>query len=184
MKKVIVLNASPNTEGLTATCGREFLAGAEAAGAAVELVHLCQLDLKHCQQCAQGWGACRVEGRCVIVDDFAELRAKILEADIWALATPVYFGDLSESAKAFTDRLRRCHIGDPDKSLAGKDFVAIAAAGGTGGGATTCLHTLDRFCQHTGQRPADFIAITRRSRVYKLPCLRAAGQSVVEQEWE
>lgn len=184
MKKIIALNASPNTEGLTATCAKEFLAGAQEAGAEVELVHLCQLDLKHCQQCAQGWGVCRVEGKCVQVDDFAALREKIIAASAWVLATPVYFGDLSESAKVFTDRLRRCNIGDAAKQLAKKDFVAIAAAGGSGGGITTCLLMLDRLAQHTGQRVADLIGVTRRNRAYQVPGLRAAGRCLVEQEWE
>ena len=184
MKKVLAINASPNTDGLTATCAQEFLAGAQAAGAEVELVHLCQLDIKHCQQCQNGWGTCRTDGACVMADDFAALRQKIIEAEVWVLANPVYFGDLSESAKALSDRLRRCNIGDADKQLAQKDFVGIAAAGGSGGGTTTCLGTMDRFCQHTGQRAADFITITRRSRAHKLACIRACGQSVVEQEWE
>jgi multimeric flavodoxin WrbA len=184
MKKVLAINASPNTDGLTATCAQEFLAGAQAAGAEVELVHLCQLDLKHCQQCQNGWGTCRVDGDCVMTDDFAALRQKIVDADVWVLANPVYFGDLSESAKALSDRLRRCNIGDADKQLAQKDFVGIAAAGGSGGGTTTCLMTMDRFCQHTGQRAADFITITRRSRAHKLACIRECGKSVVEQEWE
>jgi len=100
------------------------------------------------------------------------------------LVTPVYFGDLSESAKAFTDRLRRCHIGDAEKRLAKKDFVAVAAAGGTGGGITTCLLMLERFAQHTGQRVADLIGVTRRNRAYQLPNLRAAGRCLVEQDWE
>jgi multimeric flavodoxin WrbA len=184
MKRVIALNASPNTDGLTAACAEEFLAGAAEAGAETELVHLCQLDIKHCQQCLNGWGTCRVEGQCVLVDDFEALRQKLFAAAAWALANPVYFGDLSESAKAFTDRLRRCNIGDANKQLAGKDFVALAAAGGSGGGVSTCLMALDRLCQHTGQRVADLIGITRRNRGYKLGCIRAGGKSVVEQEWE
>lgn len=184
MKKILAINASPNTDGLTAACAKEFLAGAEAEGAEVELVHLCQLQIRHCQQCLQGWGNCRAAGRCVIVDDFAGLRDKLLAADAWVLATPVYFGDLSESAKAFTDRLRRVHIGDEGKRLQRKDFVALAAAGGSGGGISTCLMMLDRLAQHTGMRVVDLVGITRRNRAYKLPCLREAGRTLVTQEWE
>ncbi|NPV46320.1 MAG: flavodoxin family protein [Armatimonadetes bacterium] len=184
MKRVLAINTSPNTDGLTATCAQEFLAGAAEAGAETELIHLNQLDIKHCQQCMNGWGICRTEGKCVLVDDFEAVRQKVFAADAWALANPVYFGDLSESAKAFTDRLRRTNIGDADKRLAGKDFVALAAAGGSGGGVSTCLMTLDRLCQHTGQRVADLIGITRRNRAYKLGCIRECGKSVVQQEWE
>jgi multimeric flavodoxin WrbA len=184
MKKVLAINASPNTDGLTATCAQEFLAGAAAAGAETELVHLCDLDVRHCGQCANGWGTCRENGTCVLDDDFAALQQRIAAADVWVLCNPVYFGDLSESAKALSDRLRRCNIGDADKQLAGKDFVGVAAAGGSGGGTTTCLQTMDRFCQHTGQRAADLITITRRSRAYKLACLREAGRSVVANDWE
>jgi multimeric flavodoxin WrbA len=41
-------------------------------------------------------------------DDFAALHHRMLDADAYILVSPVYWGDLSETAKAFMDRVRRC----------------------------------------------------------------------------
>lgn len=181
--KIIALNASPNQDGLTAACAQAFLAGAEEAGAEVKLIHLCALSINSCRQCDRGWGQCRQVGTCIIEDDLEQVRQQILVADAWALVNPVYFGDLSEVAKRFTDRLRRCTMGSDPNLLKGKDFVGVGAAGGSGRGTVTCLEVMDRFAAHTGLRVADLVTVTRRSRPYKLECLKSAGRSLVKQEW-
>ncbi len=181
--KIVVWNSSPNKDGLTAACAQAFAQGAEGAGAEVETVHLCDHEVRACGQCDRGWGLCIKEGRCVLEDDFEKLRQQVFAADAWALANPVYFGDLSESAKSFMDRLRRCTRAG-DNPLQGKDFVAIAAAGGSGGGTSWCLEVMVRIASHCGMRVADLIAVTRRSRLYKLDCIEAAGRAIVEQPWE
>lgn len=182
--RVIAVNASANKDGLTAACATAFLAGAEEAGAEVELMHLKDYRVALCLLCRNGWGMCREESSCIIDDDFARLQGGIIEADAWALATPVYFGDLSELAKAFMDRLRRCNIGPVGGQLNGKDFVAISAAGGSGRGTGTCSEGLERFASHTGMRLADLINVTRRSKLYKIDTLKAAGRAIIEQPWE
>ncbi|UCH34636.1 MAG: flavodoxin family protein, partial [Armatimonadota bacterium] len=106
--KVIAIQTSPNEDGLTATMAQMALDGAKAAGAETELIHLCGASIEACRQCENGWGLCRSEGRCVIEDDFEDLRRRIGEAGAVVISTPVYFGDLSEAAKCFFDRLRRC----------------------------------------------------------------------------
>ena len=69
------------------------------------------MTIERCRQCDDdGWGLCRREGRCIIEDDFAGLVDKIARADAVVFSTPVYFSDLSESMKAFLDRLRRTCI--------------------------------------------------------------------------
>ena len=132
--KIVALNASANRDGLTAACAAAVLSGAEEGGAQVELLHLKDLTIERCHMCGNGWGTCRERAVCVVVDDFERVRRAIVEADAWVLATPVYFGDLSESAKALVDRLRRCNIGPRGEQLKGKDFVAVVAAGGSGPG--------------------------------------------------
>lgn len=182
--RVIAINASANKDGLTAACASAFLAGAEEAGAEIHMLHLKDFRVGLCRMCGMGWGTCRDSAACVIDDDYAHLQGEILEADAWALATPVYFGDLSELAKALLDRLRRCNIGPEGGQLKGKDFLAIAAAGGSGRGIGTCGEALERFTGHTGMRLADVINVTRRSKLYKIDTIKAAGRAIVQQPWE
>jgi len=182
--KVIALNASPNKDGLTAVCAEAVLSGAEEAGAEVDLVHLCDLDLSACRACDRGWGKCRQEGACVIDDDFEQLRQRIFAADVWVLSTPVYFGEPSEIARVLLDRLRRCNSGPQGGQLRGKDFLGICAAGGSGRGTGTCADTLERIGFHVGARVADLVLVTRRNKLYKVDTLKAAGRALVEHKWE
>lgn len=104
--KVIAIQSSSNTDGLTSTLAQAVLKGAESEGGKTELVHLNKLNIKQCIACETGWGRCRQEGICILVDDFENLRQKIAESDALIFATPVYFGDLSESARTFLDRAK------------------------------------------------------------------------------
>jgi multimeric flavodoxin WrbA len=182
--KVLALNASPNKDGLTAVCAQALLAGAQEAGAEVDLVHLCDLNLRVCGACDRGWGKCRSDGQCVLEDEFEALRQRIFAADVWVLATPVYFGEPSEIARVLLDRLRRCNSGPNGGQLRAKDFVGIMAAGGSGRGTGSCAEVLERIGFHLGARIADLIAVTRRNKLYKVDTLKAAGRALVEQPWE
>jgi multimeric flavodoxin WrbA len=177
---VIILQTSPNHDGLTAACARAAAEGVQQAGGSVEAVYINELDLHHCQACEHGWGTCQAEHHCQLLDDFQALHERILRADALVLVTPVYWGEMSESAKAVTDRLRRCEATRRDTTpLAGKPFIAVAAAGGSGGGMITCLASMERWAQHTGLRVFDLIPVNRWSREYKLAAIRAAGRTMV-----
>lgn len=178
--KVVALQGSPNVDGLTASLAQAALDGAAEAGAEGTLIHLTSHQIAHCRQCGNGWGICREEGRCVIEDDFAAVRAQVLEADAWVLVTPVYYGDLSESVKAFTDRLRRCNAGAKGAGLAEKPVIGVAAAGGSGRGTATCLGSLDRLFSHISADIADLITVTRRSAAYKREAVRAAARAMTQ----
>jgi hypothetical protein len=64
--------------------------------------------------------------------------------------------------------------------LAGKAFIAVGAAGGTGNGTMTCLASMERWGLHTGARVFDLIPVNRWTRDYKLECIRAAACALVE----
>lgn len=177
--KIIGIQTSPNEDGLTATMARMALDGAAAAGAQVELVHLRKLNLEACRQCENGWGRCRREGLCIIEDDFESVRQRIGAANAVVVSTPVYFGDVSEVAKSFLDRLRRCEIHTKDSALKGTPVLSIAAAGGGGGGGPTCLVSLERYYGVLGWPVFDGLIVTRRSREYMLLATRAAGEKLV-----
>lgn len=184
---ILVLHSSPNHDGLTAACAAAAADGAAlaASGGAVsangvETVCINDLNLHQCQACDNGWGTCRSEHACQLLDDFQSLHARILQADGLVLVTPVYWGEMSESAKALTDRLRRCEATRRDLTpLAGKPLIAVAAAGGSGGGMITCLASLERWAQHTGLRIFDLIPVNRWSREYKLTAIHAAAGCMI-----
>ncbi|MBC7316541.1 MAG: flavodoxin family protein, partial [Chloroflexi bacterium] len=139
MKTVAILG-SRNPQGKTANAARAFLEGVQSAGGETAEVYLTHRQIERCRQCEEnGWGLCRREGRCIIEDDFAAIVEQIRAADAVAFVTPVYYGDLSESMRAFTDRLRRIGTGPGGKEgLAGKPTVGSCVAGGGGGGAPNC----------------------------------------------
>jgi multimeric flavodoxin WrbA len=132
-----------------------------------------------CQACDTGWGTCLEEHTCEVQDDFQALHARALRADALILVTPVYWGEMSESAKAFTDRLRRCEGSRGDESaLRGKPVIAIAAAGGSGNGMITCLASMERWVEHVRARKFDFIPVNRWSRKYKLVAIQSAAKAM------
>jgi multimeric flavodoxin WrbA len=106
--RVIAIQSSPNHDGLTASAATRFLNGAQSVGYEIEIIHLNDHVIKKCKACEGGWGQCRSLGTCILEDDFEEIRKKIENTDALVFATPVYWSDLSESAKTFLDRLRRC----------------------------------------------------------------------------
>ena len=174
---IVGLNSSPNQDGLTASVLKQVLAGAEAAGAETVLVHMKERTLEACRQCDNGWGQCRQEHTCVIEDDFQALREQLHAADALVFANPVYFGELSEVAKTFLDRLRlRALRGGP---LTERLFW-IAAAGGSGGGIVSCQQVLERYCQHLRMKLFDMIPVTRLTREYKLESAYLAGAALAK----
>jgi len=179
--KVLAIQSSPNEDGLTSQLAQAVLRGAEAAGAQTELVHLNKLDIGLCKACGNGWGICRTEGRCIQEDDLGGLKEKIDSADAFVFSTPVYFGDLSESAKALLDRWRRCEITRREESpLKGKRAIGIAAAGGSGGGAVNALHNLEGYLRWLQFAVIDLVPVTQRNKAWKLKALEEAGKSLVE----
>lgn len=177
---VLVIQSSPNVDGLTAACADAAITGIGAAGGTSDNVRLNDLDLSACRQCGNGWGGCLSQHICDgISDDFQDLHERVRQADGLALVTPVYWGDLSESMKAFTDRLRRCEATLRDEShLAGKPVLLVAAAGGGGGGMMSCLTNMERWTQHVRALPFDMIGIKRITRAHKLATIRAAGEAM------
>jgi len=120
---------------------------------------------------------CRREGKCVIKDDFASLVEKLKGADASVFATPVYFGDLSESLRAFLDRLRRTirHA----EGIKDKPAIGICVAGGGGGGAPSCCLSLATHLTTDGFDVIDMIPVRRQNLEMKLEVLRSTGEWVV-----
>ena len=176
--RVLVIFGSRNPEGQTARAAGAVLEGFARAGGETERVLLPTMSIERCRQCDErGWGTCRTEGHCCIEDDMDAVVEKIKGADALVFATAVYFGDLSESMRAFTDRLRRCarHLEDTT-GIGGKPAIGLCVAGGGGGGAPNCCVSLERVLNHSGFDVVDMIPVRRQNLEAKLPQLKIVGK--------
>jgi multimeric flavodoxin WrbA len=176
----LVVWASPNENGLTASAKNSILAGINDAGGEADVVHLNKCNLKHCLGCGNGWGNCKSEGQCIIPDDFASIYDKIMKADRIVWITPVYWHDLAENLKCLLDRLRRCETAH-NHFIRGKRNLLIACAGGTGRGAIQCLYNLEKTLAHMDMESVDRLPVIRFNRDYMIPALRRAGETFAKQ---
>jgi multimeric flavodoxin WrbA len=180
---VLVFSSSPNTDGLTAACAAAALEGIRQAGQNGEEVRLNDFRVGSCAACDDGWGTCRDGYQCEVLDDFQLLHKQTLAASAYVFVTPVYWGDLSESMKSFTDRLRRCEaLRGEESGLFKKTVMVVAAAGGSGNGMITCLANMERWIQHVHARKWDFIPVNRWNREYKLNTIQTAANAMVQSQ--
>jgi multimeric flavodoxin WrbA len=108
--------------------------------------------------------------------NFDSIRRKIREVDAVIFVTPVYFGDLSESARRFLDRLRRTEAFSGRNTCYGKKVIGVAVAGGSGYGATRALLNLEYYIRILGFEIVDLVTATKFSKDHKRPMLEHAGQ--------
>lgn len=118
--KVVLLHGSMRKNGNTALLAREFLRGCTDSGHEVEKFRLADMSIRDCLGCA----ACRKNGgKCVQQDDMQQIYAKMQEADVIVLASPVYFYTWTSLMKRMIDRTFAV-----EKLLTHKTFYLIAAA--------------------------------------------------------
>lgn len=101
MKKVLIVSSSPVKNGNSELLCREFAKGAAEMGWQVNTVHLRDKNIHFCRGCE----ACVKTGKgCVQKDDMAQLIENMHKADVFVLATPIYFMTVSAQLKVFIDR--------------------------------------------------------------------------------
>jgi multimeric flavodoxin WrbA len=182
--KVLVISGSRNPEGQTAKAAGAYVKGVIGGGGECEMVFLPTIDIQRCRQCNEnGWGICLKEGKCIISDDFAEIVDKIRSCDAIVFATPVYYSDLSESLRAFLDRLRRtCTFENRKSGIAGKPAIGICVAGGSGGGAPRCGTNLDLILSTCGMSVEDMYLVRRQNLTSKIEQLESAGKRLINNQ--
>ena len=170
--KVVAILGSRNKKGQTAQAVEACLKGFEQVNADVERFFLPTHNIERCRQCEDsGWGLCLDEGRCIIDDDFAGIVDTLSKADIVIFATPVYYGSLSESFRAFLDRLRRvCQLQFKDKSA-----IGICSAGNSGG-AVACSAILETIVGICKFNILDVIPVGRQNLKMKEAVLQMTGE--------
>ena len=103
-KKILVITASPRSNGNSAVLASHIVKGAEASGANVEVVDVTELEHKvaGCMAC----DGCHPDKlRCVQEDDITGLVADFPNYDTIVLVTPVYFFGFPAQLKIVIDRL-------------------------------------------------------------------------------
>jgi multimeric flavodoxin WrbA len=141
----------PNKIGLTFSCVEECEKELKKLGNEVEHICINKKNIQKCLACGKrGWGICLEEHKCIQKDNFNEIYEYMSEFDAYIFITPVYFWEMSESAKTFFDRLKRCDAFNDNSKIKGKKFISIACAGGSGNGTENTLQafdTLNHFMQ-------------------------------------
>jgi len=103
--KILALQGSPRRRaGVTDRVLKEFLSGAAAAGANCETIYLARKKILPCTGEFHCWAVS--PGRCLHAekDDVAAIQERMIKADVWVLATPLYIGGMASQLKALLDR--------------------------------------------------------------------------------
>lgn len=102
--KVTAFNGSMRGKrSITTIMVREFLAGAQQAGAETEHVLLVKKKIRHCRGCLTCW--IKTPGQCIHKDDMAPLLETYMASDFVVIASPVYVENVTGLTKDFIDRL-------------------------------------------------------------------------------
>ena len=117
-QRIVVITSSPHRNGMTSVLAEQFIKGTEAKGhsvfrfdAAFHNIHVCD--------------ACGMNGLCVQKEDIEnDLIMRLVNADLIALITPVYYWHVSAQLKTCIDRFY-ARTG----RISGKQSVLLAAAG-------------------------------------------------------
>ena len=89
----------PKLPAMNHSCG--FQRGAQDAGHKAEKIRVAEKKVAPCSGCYY----CSTHGgACVHKDDMADILQKMIDADVIALASPVYFYSISAQLKAVIDR--------------------------------------------------------------------------------
>jgi multimeric flavodoxin WrbA len=142
MKRVVVILGSPRKKGNSAILAEQIAKGATSAGANVESIFLQGRKIAPCQSCY----TCQKPNSkgCAINDDMQSIYPKLIEADAWVIASPVYWFTMSAQTKLFMDRCFAlpAYGNDP---FAGKRIAIAMSYGDVDPFASGCVNALRTF---------------------------------------
>ena len=98
--KIVVLTGSPRKNVNTNIMATRFIEGATEAGHEVFRFDCAHQDIAPCIGCNH----CNMNGPCIYDDAFTPLRAKLIEADLVAFVSPMYYFGFSAQLKRVIDR--------------------------------------------------------------------------------
>lgn len=117
-KTILILSSSPRRGGNSEMLCEQFKQGAEESGHRVEMININDYDIRYFDQKEYDRAASATE-----TDDAAAIIAKMKNADVIVLSSPVYFYNMTAQLKALIDRTY-----GHEKDLGEKAFVYIATS--------------------------------------------------------
>lgn len=141
-KQVLVILGSPRRNGNSAILAERISEGARSSGAEVETVFLQELKISPCRGC----NTCQKRGSkgCAIKDDMQEIYPKLVRANAWVIASPVYWFTMSAQTKIFMDR---CYalVAYAKNPFAGKRIAIAMSYGDVDAVRSGCVNALRTF---------------------------------------
>lgn len=149
-KKILVLLGSPRKKGNSTTLANQIIAGIESVGASAEKIFLHGKDISPCQAC---YACQRPDSKgCAIDDEMQPIYGKLVKADGWVIASPVYWFSMSAQTKLFLDRCFALPAYKKD-AFTGKR-IAVAMSFGDGdafnSGCVNALRTFQDSARYVG----------------------------------
>lgn len=117
-KSVLILSSSPRRGGNSEALCLQFKKGAEETGNTVEMLNINDYDIRYFAQREYDR-----EAAAAATDDAAAIIAKMKDADVIVLSSPVYFYNMTGQLKALIDRTY-----GHEKDLSNKEFFYIATS--------------------------------------------------------
>ena len=135
MRKVLLINGSPNEFGCTYTALKEIADTLQLEGVESEIVYLGKKPVAGCTAC----GKCRETGKCIFDDQVNALNARMDEFGALIFGSPVYYSGPSGQICAFLDRLFFSSGG----RMSGKLGAAVVSC--RRGGASAAFDRLNKY---------------------------------------
>jgi len=142
VKSVLVLLGSPRKRGNSAILADRIAKGARSVGARVETLFIHGMKIAPCNSCY----ACQKPNSkgCSIKDDMHIVYKKLMETDVWVIASPVYWFTVSAQTKLWMDR---CFALLPyaKEAFAGKRIAIAMSYGDNDPFKSGCVNALRTF---------------------------------------
>lgn len=101
-QKIIIISSSPRRKGNSETLCLQFQKGAVENGHHVELININDYQLGFCKACDY---CHQHNNQCILKDDADKIIQKMIAADVWVFASPIYFYSITAQLKTLFDRM-------------------------------------------------------------------------------
>jgi multimeric flavodoxin WrbA len=155
-KKILVLLGSPRRKGNSAILADQITKGAKSAKAKVETIYLHGKTIAPCKACF----TCQKKNSkgCSIPDDMQDIYLKLIEADAWVIASPVYWFSMSAQTKIFMDRCFALPAYQKEPFI-GKKIAIAMTYGGEDPFDSGCVNALRTFQDAFGYIEANIVGM-------------------------